>query len=98
MFKSLIAFILSGLMVFSAGTNNDVVENTDIVDSAAVETVKDKVIFDLAVDENAVSGQREAKTTEEIQAELNKKVEDGMITISINLCPVFADGSSEDAY
>lgn len=95
MFKSLIAFILSGLMVFSAGTNNDVVENTDIVDSAAVETVKDKVIFDLAVDENAVSGQREAKTTEEIQAELNKKVEDGMITISINLCPVFADGSSE---
>ena len=97
MFKSLIAFIFFGLIAFGSVNSGYfepvATETKEVVEN--VESKNDKVIFDLTVDENAVVGQRETRTTEEIQAELNKKVEDGMITISINLCPVFADGSSK---
>ncbi len=46
-------------------------------------------------DPNASIGQLETKTPEEIQAELDRIVEEGMFNISINPTPVFPDGSSE---
>lgn len=49
----------------------------------------------LVWDTNAEEGGLEGQSEEEIQAELNKKVEEGMINISMNTSPVFADGTSE---
>ncbi len=49
--------------------------------------------FDLAIDENA--SERSDVSQEEIVDELNRKVTDGVITISMNLAPVFSDGSAE---
>ena len=46
-------------------------------------------------DSNAASGQLEGKTPEEIQAELDRQVGEGMFNISIASNVEFADGSSE---
>ncbi len=43
--------------------------------------------FDLTLDKDAQEGGIEGKTAEEIQAELNKQVADGMINISMNMNP-----------
>lgn len=97
MFKNLFLLLMSSLMAL-VGSNSGIVENVTTVinnEFAADVGENDKVYFELTIDENAVVGQRETRTDEEIQAELNKKVEEGMLTISINSCPVFADGSSE---
>jgi hypothetical protein len=40
-------------------------------------------------------GQLDGKSEAEIQAELNRVIEEGMFHISINTTPVFADGESE---
>jgi hypothetical protein len=40
-------------------------------------------------------GQLDGKTEEEIQAELDRVIEEGMFHISINTNPVFTDGKSE---
>ncbi|MCI8340016.1 MAG: hypothetical protein HFJ73_00160 [Eggerthellaceae bacterium] len=45
-------------------------------------------------DSNAKSGQAPYKTNEEIQAELNRQVEEGMFNISIASVVEFADGAS----
>jgi len=50
-------------------------------------------VFDLSIDEDA--GKRTDVTQEEVVEELNRKVSDGMITISMNLAPVFTDGRSK---
>ena len=47
------------------------------------------------IDDNAEKGPREEKSQEEIQEELNKKVEEGMMNISMNASPAFNDGRSE---
>lgn len=52
------------------------------------------IITDYDRDPNASIGQLEGKTPEEIQAELNRIVEEGMFNISINATPVFPDGSA----
>lgn len=49
----------------------------------------------LVYDESAVSGGWESLTEEEIVASLNEKLEEGLINISMNTSPVFADGTSE---
>ncbi|MEG1830334.1 MAG: flagellar protein FliS [Raoultibacter sp.] len=49
----------------------------------------------LARDPNATLGQLEGKTPEEVQAELNRIVEEGMFNISIASTVEFADGASE---
>ncbi len=49
----------------------------------------------LTVDENTEYGEREQKSHEEIVAELNKQVEDGMINISMNIYPVFENGTAK---
>ena len=54
-----------------------------------------KPIFDLTPDENVQQGGFEQKSQEEIQEELNKKVEEGMMNISMNLNPIFENGTSE---
>lgn len=54
-----------------------------------------KPVFDLTQDSNVAYGDRETMTTEEIQAELNKQVADGMINISMNLNPIFANGGAD---
>ncbi len=46
-------------------------------------------------DSNAASGQLEGKTPEEIQAELDRQVEEGMFNISIASTVEFQDGASE---
>lgn len=46
-------------------------------------------------DTNAEEGGLTQKSDEEIQEELNKKVEEGMINISMNTSPVFEDGKSK---
>ena len=52
------------------------------------------IITDYDRDPNASIGQLEGKTPEEIQAELNRIVEEGMFNISINATPVFPNGSA----
>lgn len=49
----------------------------------------------IQVDENAQQGGLTFKSKEEIQAELNQKVEEGMINISMNTAPVFTDGTAK---
>lgn len=46
-------------------------------------------------DDNALDGQLEGKTLEEIQEELNRRVDENMLSISINTAPVFKDGKAE---
>lgn len=61
----------------------------------SVDNPVNKPIFDLTQDGNAQEGQIEGRPVEEIQEELNRMVEEGMINISMNLNPVFKDGTSE---
>jgi hypothetical protein len=49
----------------------------------------------LAWDTNAVEGGLTQRSEEEILAELNQKVEEGMICISMNTSPVFASGTAK---
>lgn len=49
----------------------------------------------IQIDENAQQGGLTFKSKEEIQAELNQKVEQGMINISMNTAPVFTDGTAK---
>lgn len=49
----------------------------------------------IVYDMNAVEGGWEAMSEEEITAALNSKVEEGLINISMNASPVFADGKAE---
>lgn len=49
-------------------------------------------------DSNASAGQLEGKTPEEIQAELDRQVEEGMFNISIASNVEFADGTSEGEF
>lgn len=49
----------------------------------------------IQLDENAQEGGLTVKSKDEVQAELNQKVEEGMINISMNTSPVFADGASK---
>lgn len=51
--------------------------------------------LDITMDKNAVNGKRDSLTKEEIENELNSKVKEGEITISMNKYPVFKDGTSE---
>lgn len=60
-----------------------------------VEPKPNKPIFDLTPDSGAQEGDFEKKSQEELQEELNKKVEEGMMNISMNLNPIFEDGTSE---
>lgn len=46
-------------------------------------------------DTTALAGQLENKTEDEIIAELNRVVDEGMFNISINATPTFPDGKSE---
>ncbi|MBE6759014.1 MAG: hypothetical protein E7554_02870 [Ruminococcaceae bacterium] len=52
------------------------------------------IMTDYDIDPNASIGQLEGKTPEEIQAELNRIVEEGMFNISINATPVFNNGTA----
>lgn len=52
------------------------------------------IVTDYDRDPNASIGQLEGKTAEEIQAELNRIVQEGMFNISINATPVFPNGSA----
>lgn len=51
-------------------------------------------VFDLIYDESSTAGGWEQKSEEEIQAELNSKVEEGMINMSMNTSPYFVNGES----
>lgn len=66
-------------------------------DQPGIDILDDEIplgdVFDLALDEEA--GERDEVSKEEIVEELNRKVSEGMITISMNLTPTFYDGSSK---
>ena len=47
------------------------------------------------IDENAVAGDVKKRSQEEIQKELNEKVAEGMINISMNIQPVFQTGNGK---
>lgn len=49
----------------------------------------------IQIDENVQQGGLTFKSKEEIQAELNQKVEEGMINISMNTAPVFENGTAK---
>lgn len=49
----------------------------------------------IQMDENAQEGGLTLKSKEAIQEELNRKVEEGMINISMNTSPVFEDGKAK---
>lgn len=49
----------------------------------------------IQMDENAQQGGLTFKSKDEIQAELNQKVEEGMINISMNTAPVFESGAAK---
>lgn len=49
----------------------------------------------IQMDENAQQGGLTFKSKDEIQAELNQKVEDGMINISMNTAPIFENGTAK---
>lgn len=62
---------------------------------ADTTTVDDPVTGGLVYDDGAVVGGWDEADTDAIIAGLNEKVEQGMINISMNTSPVFADGTSE---
>lgn len=70
-------------------------ENNENTDTNSVSSSSSTPVFDLTPDEKAEQGAIQGKSDEEIQAELNEKVQAGMINISMNLNPVFKDGTSE---
>lgn len=51
--------------------------------------------WDLTEDTGSQEGGIKTRSQEEIQEELNRKVEEGMINISMNLNPIFEDGTSD---
>lgn len=82
--------VLLLLIVSSVG----LVKNLWTSDGAQVEAI-DSEKLDFSEDPNAKKGGMGGLSKEEIQAELNKQVEEGMINISMNTNPVFKDGDSE---
>lgn len=97
MIRAILSLICSLSLLFGVGVDDATTANAagSIGNIEQVTEIKtEKQVFDLTVDENAKQGQIEYRTDEEIQAELNRLVEEGMMTISINLRPVFADGQS----
>jgi len=62
--------------------------------SSADGNTPPKKVFDIVWDSNATEGGWEQKSEEDIQAELNSKVEEGMINMSMNTSPYFVNGKS----
>lgn len=52
-------------------------------------------LFDISTDKNASVGDEDKKSQDEVIAELNKQVAEGMINISMNTNPIFETGTSE---
>ena len=96
MIRAILSLLCSLSLVFGVGIDDATTINTaeTIGNIEQITEEAEKQIFDLTVDEDAKQGHIETRTDEEIQAELNRLVEEGMMTISINLRPVFADGQS----
>lgn len=63
--------------------------------STDTPAVDDPIPDSLVYDDGAVAGGWDQADTDAIIANLNQKVEDGMINISMNTSPVFKDGLSE---
>jgi hypothetical protein len=82
----LIVVIILVVLLFSKRdtTTTDTQESTSVEETTGI-----------AWDSNAEEGDLEHMSQEEIQAALDKKVEESMIEISMNTSPVFADGTSK---
>ena len=63
--------------------------------SADEGTVVSETSGGIVWDNNAEEGEIVQQSAEEVQEELNRKVEEGMINISMNTSPVFPDGQTE---
>lgn len=59
------------------------------------ETVDSNKSFDLTQDDSLSSGEVDTMSKEEIQEQLNKQVQEGMINISMNVNPIFEDSKSD---
>ena len=60
-----------------------------------IETPNDTTGPGIVYDDGAVVGGWDEADTDKIVENLNEKVEEGMINISMNTSPIFADGTSE---
>lgn len=82
------------LVVISVSVSVGAVVLLNFQDSGESATTTNP-IFNIGVDKSAQSGQLEGRSKEDIVEDLNKKVEENMINISMNMNPVFKDGLSE---
>lgn len=84
----LLMVIIILLLFRSCGSLSEIDDIADIPKGVAA-------FFSTERDKNAKDGEIPTKSPEEIQSELNAKLEDGMMNITMNPSPVFADGESE---
>lgn len=84
----LLMVIIILLLFRSCGSLSEIDDIADIPKGVAA-------FFSTERDKNAKDGEIPTKSPEEIQSELNAKLEDGMMNITMNPSPVFADGKSE---
>lgn len=91
----IIIFIFMMIVPVYAKVMDKVIDvvRTIIYDETTV--VEKPPIFDIGIDGESEIGGLQTRSEEEIQADLNKKVEASMINISMNLSPVFQTGESK---
>ena len=86
--------ILSLLLVFACLTMFSGCKKKE-VETGTETTTNARTGNGLVMDTNAEEGGLEYASPEEIQEELNRKVEEGMINISMNTSPVFENGTAK---
>ena len=93
--KSHLGIVLITLAVLILAVAGFFILSSMLTKSSAGEKPAATVSSGLVYDDAAKEGGWEHLSQEEIEANLNQKVADGMINISMNTAPVFADGTAE---
>lgn len=86
-FNTILSVVVIVLLLLPCQCNCCTQRSDDIPDSTIPQ-------FDTTVDPDVDWGERETASIEEIQEELRKQVEEGMMNISMNTNPVFENGSA----
>ena len=93
--KSHLGIVLITLAIIVAAIAGFFILSPKLANSTGVEDPVTTVSSGIVYDDAAEEGGWEHLSQEEIEANLNQKVADGMINISMNTAPVFADGTAE---
>ena len=93
--KSHLGIVLITLVVLILAVAGLFLLSSMLAKSPAKETPSATVSSGIVYDDAVKEGGWEHLSQEEIEANLNQKVADGMINISMNTAPVFADGTAE---